>query len=161
MTVTEAQVRAFFEAYEARFERALAGDDAVEETAAAFADYFVGASTAGVLGGANDEQFRAQIPMGNEFYRSIGTRRMRVRALEVQALDDRHALARVGWHSEYVRPSDGTDIAIDFEVIYLLQSREEGLRVFAYITGDEQAALREHGLLPTEPPSPAPEDTPA
>lgn len=94
--ITEAQVGAFFDSYEARFARALAGDDAVEETAAAFADYFVGASPAGVRGGANDEAFRAQIPLGNAFYRSIGTRSMRVRALEVQLLDDVHALARVG-----------------------------------------------------------------
>lgn len=47
-------------------------------------------------------------------------------------------------------------------MLYLLQAREDGLKVFAYITGDETAALRAHGLLPAAPlEGSAPEEAPA
>jgi hypothetical protein len=42
--------------------------------------------------GRNDEQFRAAIPQGNAFYRSIGTKSMKITGLEITPLDDFHTL---------------------------------------------------------------------
>jgi hypothetical protein len=42
---------------------------------------------------------------------------------------------------------DKREGAIDFEVIYLLQLRDERIKIFAYITGDEQKAFKDAGLL--------------
>lgn len=36
---------------------------------------------------------------------------------------------------------------IFFAVIYFVQSRENEHKIFAYITGDEQKAFRENGLI--------------
>lgn len=144
-----APIQAFFEAYARRFNAALAdpSTEDVEATAQAFAAYFVEATPLGVMGGANNAQFRAMIPENNAFYRSIGTRSMTISRLEIQPIDAFHAMARVLWDSRYDRP-DGTETAIPFEVVYFVQVREGTPRIFAYVTGDEQTVLREHGLLP-------------
>ena len=83
---------------------------------------------------------------GNQYYRDIGTTSMRVANITITPLNDTHVAAKVSWHSEY-RRKDGNEVAIDFDVIYLLQYRNDTYTIFAYITGDEQAELRKHGLV--------------
>lgn len=147
-----APIEAFFDAYARRFNAALADPpvEDVDATAAAFATYFVEASPVGVLGGANDRRFHAMIPQGNAFYRSIGTKSMAVSRLAITEIDDLHAMVRVFWDSRYQKP-DGSEVAIPFQVVYMLQVLDGTPRIFAYVTGDEQRVLREHGLLPPEP----------
>lgn len=139
------RIAGFFEAYAARFAGALKGIDDVEDTAAAFADCFIGANPHGVMCGKNDDAFRRQIPRGNELYRSLGTSEMSVAGVDSSRLDDNHYMAKVFWHSVYRKA--GREVVIDFSVIYLLQDINDKLSIFAYITGDEQAVLKEHGLL--------------
>ena len=153
MSDVKQKVRQFFQAYEARFMRALQGDnkvegavDDIEGTVNAFAEHFIEASPAGVVAGKNDDTFRKLIPRGNEFYRSIGTQLMTIRNIAIAELNEYHVMATVEWDSRYKR-SDGKEIAISFEVIYLLQHIDGTLKIFAYITGDEQQALREAELI--------------
>jgi hypothetical protein len=94
----------------------------------------------------DDKISESQILQGFEFYRSIGTKSMKISRLTVIALDELHVQARVSWQSDYVK-RDGTGERIDFDVIYLLQTIGEGPKIFAYITGDEEEALRERGLI--------------
>ena len=142
----EARIREFFKEYEARFNRALKGEEDAEGTANTFTDCFIGASPQGVMCGANNEEFRQNIPRGNAWYRSIGTKLMNITSIETTTIDDMHFMVRAAWHSEYVTKKE-EEIKIDFEVVYLLQFRNEQLKIFAYITGDEQAALRQHGVI--------------
>ncbi len=153
MSDVKQKVRQFFHAYEARFMRALQGDnkvegavDDIEGTINAFAEHFIEASPVGVVAGKNDDTFRKLIPRGNEFYRSIGTQLMTIRNIAIAELNEYHVMATVEWDSRYKR-SDGKEIAISFEVIYLLQHIDGALKIFAYITGDEQQALREAELI--------------
>lgn len=145
----QAAIRAFFEAYARRFNAALAdpAQEDVEATADAFAKYFVEASPEGVMGGANDQKFRAMIPQGNAFYRSIGTQSMAIAGLAITPIDDLHAMVRVSWDSRYRKP-DGAEVEIPFQVVYMVQLQGETPRIFAYVAGDEQGVLRQHGLLP-------------
>lgn len=136
----------FFAAYEKRFNDALKGETDVEGTAHAFASYFVEASPAGIHGGSNDEEFRKNIPKGMDFYRHIGTHSMEIVSQEVNQLDDLHFMVKIHWKARY-RNKDNTDLAIEFDVIYFLQRQESGLKIFAYITGDEDKVMREHGLI--------------
>lgn len=142
-------VEDFFAAYAAGFNRALADTPEidVEATAGAFADCFIAADPNGVACGKNDEQFRAQIPAGFAFYRSIGTKSMKVASLEVTPLDDYHLMVNVHWVSVYLK-LDGGEERIDFDNIYFVQTIGEKPRIFGYITGDEQKLLRERGLIP-------------
>jgi hypothetical protein len=140
-------IERFFEVYAALFARALAdpADVDVEATAAAFADCFVEAGPHGVTCGRNDENFRAQIPLGYTFYRGIGIRSMRIASLSPSQLDARHWGVRVGWSAAY--DSGSTAGTVEFEVLYLLQMTGSGPTIFAYITGDEEAELRRLGLI--------------
>lgn len=141
------KIRDFFQAYEQRFNDSLHqktdNDDAF---AAAFADYFVESSARGVQGGANDESFRRAMKDGYEQYRRIGTQSMRVTGLDVTRIDEDHCMAKVHWDSTYDK--DGKTVRIDFYVWYFLTAVSGEPKIFAYVTGDEEKVLRDHGLMP-------------
>jgi hypothetical protein len=143
------QIETFFDAYAERFNKALGANptDDVEGTINAFADCFIEASPLGVSCGQNDDNFRAQIPKGNAFYRGIGTQSMKIHALNITPLDDYHVQAKVHWQADY-KKKDGSKDTIDFDVIYFLQVLEGTPKVFAYITGDEQKVYKEKGIIP-------------
>lgn len=141
------QIEAFFYRYTAMFNDALQGGQPdVEGTAACFADQFIEAGPQGVQCGKNDEKFRSMIPQGYAFYKGIGVYSMDVLGMEITLLDPVHALAKVHWKSGFVR-KEGSVGAIEFDVIYLVQIKDLQPKIFAYITGDEQAALKEKGLI--------------
>lgn len=142
------EISEFFAQYEARVNRALGDAPEVDAkaTADAFSDSFIAANPGGVSCGKNDEQFLSQILQGFEFYRSIGTKSMKISRLTLAALDEFHVQAKVSWQSDYMK-KDGSGERIDFDVIYLLQTIGERPKIFAYITGDEEGALRERGLI--------------
>ena len=140
-------VRDFFDAYAARTNAALARPPRMDVAGIrnAFAPYFVAASPAGVRGGRNGLMFRLMLRLGFRAYRRIGTRSIDLAGLDVTPIDDMHVMAKVDWVARYDgSKGDGQDIA--FTNHYFLQVRDGRAKVFAYVTPDEQAALREHGL---------------
>lgn len=149
MDAVRQDLEAFFDEYEARFNDALKGSPDIDATVAAFADTFIEASPKGIICGQNDEQFREAIPKGYDFYRSIGTKAMRIVWRNITPLDDYHALVKIHWQALYERP-DADDEKIDFDVVYFVQMLEDTPKIFAYVTGDEQRVLKEHGLIPAE-----------
>lgn len=56
-------------------------------------------------------------------------------------------MARVRWRAKAIK-QNGEDVTINFEVIYMFQTKDDKLKIFAYITGDEQKVLKENGLIP-------------
>jgi len=139
-------VEKFFDRYAERFDSFLVADvvDA-EQTAGCFAECFIESSPVGVICGKNDEQFRTAIPQGYAFYKSIGISSMDLMSKDITVLDDYHAMVKIHWNSVFNR--DGFKVNIEFDVIYFLQTKGEEFKIFAYITGDEQAALKENGLI--------------
>jgi hypothetical protein len=149
MADREQQVDAFFKAYAKRSDDAL-HDPPVEDIGGmvtSFASYFVGSGPAGVMGGANDDKFRAAVPQGNERYRALGGKAFRLESVRSTELDALHVMARVDWAFDYERNSDGRRGTITFQNIYLLTFASGEPKVFAFITPDEQQALKDHGLL--------------
>ena len=140
-------IERFFADYAKRFNDSLKEPPVVDVAGVrnAFADYFVGASPVGVKGARNGLIFRFMIPRGFAHYKKIGTTAMNVTSVVVTAIDDLHVMASVAWDSRYRK--DGREIAIPFENVYLLQITDKGPKIFAYVTGDEQKVLREHGLV--------------
>jgi hypothetical protein len=55
------------------------------------------------------------------------------------------------WRADYARPT-GEAVAIEFDVFYFVQTRDGRPKIFAFVAGDEQQALRDHGLLPNGAP---------
>ena len=139
-------IKRFFRQYEDGLAEALAGNANTEAIAGAFANCFVEANPFGVTCGKNDEEFHHAIPKGFEFYRSIGTKNMKIVSVHTTVLDDFHCMSTVHWEA-FFETKDGPKVDIQFEVIYFLQSINEQLKIFAYITGDEQGELRKRGLV--------------
>lgn len=141
------KIDVFFQGYEARFASGIKGNVDVEGTAAAFADCFVEASPAGIICGRNDAGFRESIPKGYDFYRTIGTQSMKILSKETTSLDDLHFVCKVHWRSTYLKKHTKDQEMIDFDVFYILQHLNDTIKIFAYITGDEQKVLKDRGLI--------------
>lgn len=142
----EASVRKFFERYENCFNRSLGGDMDMDEVAALYASEFIAASPAGVMAGKNDDQLKRLMARGYARYREIGTKEMRLRDIRFSAIDDQHCVAHVAWTAIYA-PKDQPDVAIDFDVHYFVQKLDGEPKVFGWVSGDEQALLRKHGII--------------
>jgi hypothetical protein len=139
--------QAFFEAYAAEYEKAREGRMDLRALRAYFAEGFVAADTTGrIVAGSNDGRFDETLRRGYGFYMAIGTRRMRVEHIEVQPMYENHDRVRVFYCAEYVRPG-GEELVIPYDLVYLLQRRADGPRIFAYIAGDEMGLYRRHGLV--------------
>jgi len=148
-TSTEQTLRGFFDAYAARFNAALKPPYDVDTAGmtAAFAPYFVESSPVGVQGGKNGLLFRLLLPRGLAHYKAIGTTSMDIGDLQITPIDGQHYMCRVHWDSRYVRVSDDTAQRIEFDNIYFVRVGDEGPKIFAFITGDEEAVLKQHGLV--------------
>lgn len=142
----EAEVGAFFEHYEETFNKSLAGGGNMDEVAALYASEFIAASPAGVMAGKNDEQLRQVMAQGYARYRAMGTRQMRIRGIRLSAIDDRHCVVHVAWTAIYAR-KEQPDLSIEFDVHYLVQDIGQGPKVFGWVSGDEEALLRQHGIV--------------
>ena len=140
---------AFFRDYANAFERSLG--DAVDSVAIRgfFAEDFIAAGVdESVQAGRNDDSFEAALQEGYAFYKAIGTTGMRVRKVEPAAIDQGHDLVRVHYTADYEK-KDGSALSVDFDVVYLVQRRLTGPKIFAFIAGDEMGLYRRHGLVNT------------
>ena len=142
----EDSVRKLFERYESFFKQSLAGDIDMDEVGSLYASAFIAASPAGVMAGKNDDQLKKVMAQGYAHYRAIGTKEMRIRNVRLSPIDEHHCVAHVAWTAIYVR-QDQADVAIDFDVHYFVQKLDGEPKVFGWVSGDEQALLRQHGII--------------
>ena len=142
----ESEVDRFFQGYAEAFNRSLRDREAVEAIQGHYTDCFVGASPYGVRCGQNDEAFADALRQAYDFYTSIGTRSMAVRGVTLTPIDDLHQMAAVAFRATYEKPS-GETVAIDFTVTYFLATQEGTFKIFGFVSGDEMAAYRQHGLV--------------
>ena len=144
--MTKDSLKQFFQRCEQFFMQSLDGelDDTVMSEL--YASEFIAASPLGVLTGKNDTNFQQALSEGYEQYRKIGTKEMRVRDVEMLPIDDLHCVADVAWTASY-EVANGQQVNIDFNVHYLMQNLNGKLRVFGWISGNEQEPLKEYGVL--------------
>lgn len=137
----------FFREYAQAYERSLGESVDVGAIRSFFAESFISASIDGrVAAGANGEAFEQALKSGYGFYRAIGTTSMRVDRVEIEALCENHDRVRVFYCAGY-RKKNGTEVSIPFDVVYLLQRRSAGPKIFDFIAGDEMAVYKQHGLV--------------
>ncbi len=120
----------FFEEYEAAFNRSLGDAPDIDSVTKAFADCFI-----------DDHQLRNVIAQGYQFYKSVGTRQVKIASMDVTPLDEYHSMAKVYYQSIYGK-KDGEEVSVDFSIIYLIQIIEDEPKIFGYISGDEQKLLK-------------------
>ena len=75
-----------------------------------------------------------------------------MRRVEVTPIDALPHLAKVFYRADHGK-SDGASVSIDFDLTYILQTKDGVSKIFAFIAGDEMEAYRQHGLLPSEGPA--------
>jgi hypothetical protein len=137
----------FFEQYAENFNTAIrTATPDIEKTAVSFADSFIGSGPEGVNCGKNDDSLKEFLSKGYAFYKNIGVISMAIISKEITLLDDFHAMVKIYWRCGFMR-KDKSKGEIDFTVIYFLRGKENESKIFAYITGDEQKALKENGLI--------------
>ena len=148
MSPLETKVRALFDAYGKRSDDALQDPPLldIEGVVRSFAPYFVASSPGGVMGGANDDAFREMVPKGFAHYRNVGGKHMTIKGIRVIELDRLHAVADVDWQFDYVNKA-GKAGHVTFTNFYFVTIADGSAKVFAYVTPDEEQAMREHGLL--------------
>lgn len=139
-------IRTFFGRYREFFWDGIRGVADMEQVASSYAAVFVAASPVGLNAGQNDEELKKAMRQGFEYYRQIGTKDMLLREVRITPIDEHHCVAHVAWTAVYDR-GDEPDVSIDFEVHYLMQQLGDEPKIFGWITGDEQAALKEHGII--------------
>ena len=136
-----------FRDYAAAFERSLGAAVDTPAIRGFFAEVFIAAGVDGsVRTGANDDGFERKLKEGYAFYKAIGTKKMRVERVDAEPLYQGHDRVRVHYRAEYER-RDGSRVGIPFDLVYLLQRRDGGPKIFAFIAGDEMALYRRHGLV--------------
>ncbi|SFU21140.1 hypothetical protein [Mesorhizobium sp. YR577] len=142
----ETSVRKLFERYERFFNRSLGGDMDMDEVASLYASEFIAASPAGVMTGKNDDKLKQVMAKGYAHYREIGTKEMRIRGVRISPMDEHHCVAHIAWTAIYSR-KDQPNVAIDFDVHYFVQELDGEPKVFGWVSGDEQALLKKHGII--------------
>ena len=142
----EASVRKLFERYERYFMQALSGDMDMRGVASLYAPHFIAATPAGVVTGRNNDKLKQVMAQGYAHYRAIGTKEMRIRDLRLSPIDEHHCVAHVAWTATYAR-KDLADVTIDFDVHYFVRTLDGEPKVFGWVSGDEQALLRKHGII--------------
>ena len=144
--MTKETLEKFFQRYERFFMQSLHGEIDGDEMAELYAADFIAASPIGVLAGKNDARFRQALAAGYEQYRAIGTKGMHVRSVGMSQIDELHCVAHVAWTASY-EAADKRQIDIDFDVHYLMQERDGKLRIFGWISGNEQELLKQYGVI--------------
>ena len=142
----ETAVRNLFTRYQQFFNRALDSAVDLDEGTSFYASAFIAASPAGVVAGKNDDQLGRIMEQGYMRYRATGTKEMRMRDVRLSLMDEHHCVAHVAWTAIYAR-QDAPDISIDFDVHYLVQKLNGGPKIFGWVSGDEQALLKEYGIV--------------
>ncbi|KLN57250.1 nuclear transport factor 2 family protein [Variovorax paradoxus] len=137
-------VKELFERYARHFNDALTAEPDLEAIADLYTDTFVAASPSGIMSGKNDDELRKVMADGFARYREMGTKKMEVSDLRVTPIDEIHGLAHVDWRATY--HVDGALKVIDFTNVYLIRVDGTKGKVFGWITGDENAELKKHGI---------------
>ena len=140
----------FFTEYALHFNSAMSDEqsDVGPWVQRSFADCFIESSPLGVQCGKNDDGLLKKIKEGFDFYKGIGSQAMNIVSKDITLLDDFHAMVKVYWRYAYV--NDNKPGTIDFHVVYFLTLVNNEIKIFAYITGDEQKVLKERGLIQEE-----------
>ena len=141
------EIEAFFHAYERNFNDSLAGNMNAAATANSFADCFIAVSPAGVNCGKVDDSFASVIEQGYHYYASCGVKAMKIAGQAISPLNEFHFVNKVQWACHYDLDESRKGV-IDFEVIYFLRLADRQIRIFGFISGDEQKAFRDRGLIP-------------
>ena len=142
----EKRIHEFFKRYQDFFRQGLKNEADMEQVASSYATAFIAASPAGVMTGQNDGQLKQVMRQGFERYRQLGTKDMTLRGVRINPVDEHHCVAHVAWTATYDR-GEAPGVSIDFDVHYLVLQLDDEPKIFGWVSGDEQALLKQHAIV--------------
>ena len=137
--------QAFFDRYAEAYNRSLGDHVDAEGIRSFFAETSLALSTEGGVQPATNAELGPLLEKMYAFYKAVGTKRLDIERIAVDEIAEGHDRVEAFYRAEYDK--DGASLTIPFSVTYLVQRRDDGPRIFAFIAGDEQALMREHGLV--------------
>jgi hypothetical protein len=146
MSIDAGDVADFFSRYANLFNRAVIGEVDLSAIKTLYTDEFIAATPKGVHAGAINDAFEDAMLKGYDRYRAMGAKSMSVEGIDVHEVDDAHCVARVRWNSVFQKRGEDA-IHILFDASYLLVQQGGRIKVFGWITGDEEGVLKENGVL--------------
>lgn len=146
MALNPDDIGQFFSTYAVAFNKALAGEAVLDRIAGHFTACVIESSINGVTCAHNGPDFLKVLEKGYAHAKDIGTKTMTVTGVDSYPIAVDHSVATVHWRGVY-HTKAGRDVIIDFDVHYLLKSESGTLKIFGFIAGDEQSALRHAGLI--------------
>jgi hypothetical protein len=109
---------------------------------------FMGGGPGGLACGRNDQDLRNAIEQRKVFFQKIGFRRAKVLNIDASALDDHYTMAKIHWHLTFEK-QPGQMLDFKFFITYFLYDPGDGPKVAFWISHeDEQAVMRDAGLIP-------------
>jgi hypothetical protein len=136
----------FFTRYVSAYNQALTKKPDIALIRSFFTKRFLGAGPGSVTTGKNGFVFSLVLRGAYFFYKKIGTKHLNLRQTQSVRIDETHDLVKVQYSSEYAKKT-GEAITIDFEVAYLTQHDDSGIKIFAFVAGDEMKAYKDAGLV--------------
>lgn len=132
------KIENFFGAYESFFNKVLTDEnyDSLATISALSSSCFIESNPHIITCGKCDA---LQERMKENFtrYKNNGLKKATIYSKEVIPLDDYHAMVKVQWHF-----SSSDDEILVLNIIYLLRTIQKDIKIFGYISGDEQQALK-------------------
>lgn len=141
------EIEALFDRYERYFNQALRGKVDMADILSLYATEVIGAGPGGVRAAKNDEEFREYLAQGYDRYRAMGMTEIRRRNLRFSRIDDPHCVAHVAWSATYSPKERPDKVMIGFDMHYLIHVMEKEPKIFGWVSGDEQALLKSHGIV--------------
>ena len=142
----EASARKLFERYERFFNKSLRGPLAAADAPSLLASASLAAPPAWLMTGQHAVHSKQVMSKVYAPYRMLVTKEMRIRTPRLSPIDEHHCVAHVAWTATFARKRQ-PDVAIDFDVHYFVQRLDGTSKVFGWASGDEQALLKEHGIV--------------
>lgn len=147
MKTFKTTIEVFFKDYEKTFQNSINGEKVdARKVAAFYADTFVQAGPKGTVAVRNDKKFLDAVPKAYEFYNQLGAIFMKIAKEEITILDEWHAVVKIHWKSDYQK-KDGKKVTIDYDVHYFVQQHDGSLKIFSFVSGDEEKLINESGLM--------------
>jgi hypothetical protein len=101
---------------------------------------------------ANDDSFLKWLQGVLDFNKQSGLEKMFVRNIDSLSVGKHIWKATVTWGSQFAKTGNRI---IEFDLHYLLEKFESGLKIIMYISDEDQEQLmKAHGILPAHPSSP-------
>lgn len=82
-------------------------------------------------------------------YKNNGIKKARIHSKEITSLDDYHVMVKVLWHFSADQEFNRGELIVQ-TVFYMLRTIQKDIKIFGYISANEQRAMQEHEVMTAE-----------